>query len=77
MTKRDELIERLRAGWVTNRMLCEHFGWKPKTLRGVLSTLRMGSLAIDRQRVDGVTSYRIAPEVEERGANDTSRAVST
>lgn len=62
MTKRADAIALLESGWVTTGELQSRFGWKSHTVRGFLSTLGSKEhLRVERQRVDGVTSYRIAP----------------
>lgn len=58
-TAQASLLEALLQGWVTAAALMERFRWQAHTLRGAISTLKATSgHAIERQRVDGVTSYR-------------------
>lgn len=59
MTKRDDVLAKLREGWVTVPTLLETTGWKSHTLRGVLSNAKKSGLNVERKREDGVTSYRV------------------
>lgn len=69
MTKSATLLLRLEAAWQPVPALCEEFGWKPHTLRAVLSGLiLMEGAKIERRRENGVTSYRVARvEAEDDG----------
>ena len=65
MTKQDELIAALQAGWLPVSTLQTLLNWKHTTLRGAISNLgRKKGLNVERQRIDGVTSYRITPARE-------------
>ena len=58
--KTTALIEMLTKG-ATAEHIAKTLGWLPHTLRGALSRLKtVQSLKIERERVDGTTSYRIA-----------------
>ena len=49
----------MRSGATVEHM-AKTLGWLPHTLRAALSRLKtVQSLKIERERVDGVTSYRI------------------
>lgn len=62
MTPLEKLYDRLGNGWETSEALCKEFGWQPHSLRGRISNVSVKfKVKIERQRVDGVTSYRIAP----------------
>lgn len=61
MSKADSVFERL-ADWVTIETLCGEFGQMPHSLRALISVQsRKRGITIERQRVDGITYYRIAP----------------
>lgn len=61
MTKAEKVISML-ADWTPAAELMAATGWQAHTLRGALSTqAKKRGLAIERQRIDGVTSYRIKP----------------
>ena len=60
MTKPEELCALLSQGWQTVPDLMAKFGWKPHTLRGAISRLALNHIKVERRRVDGVTSYRVA-----------------
>ena len=54
------LIAMLTKG-ATAEHMAKTLGWLPHTLRGALSRLKTKEgLKIERERVDGTTSYRIA-----------------
>ena len=58
--KTTALIEMLTKG-ATAEHITKTLGWLPHTLRGALSRLKTKEgLKIEREQVDGVTSYRIA-----------------
>jgi predicted transcriptional regulator len=60
-SKAAELVTELKQGWVPVTTLTSHFNWKPHTVRGLLSTLcKKHGLKVERQRIEGITSYRIA-----------------
>lgn len=62
--KRDRLVAML-ADWTPISELMSAMGWQAHTVRGALSTAaKTLEITIDRQRIDGVTSYRVAPEAE-------------
>lgn len=62
MTKTDELLKQLTAGWCDVPVMLAFSGWKPHTLRAAISVLaKKHGLKIERQRVDGITSYRVSP----------------
>ena len=66
--KKDRLISML-ADWTSLEYLMAHLGWQAHTVRGTLSTAaKARGITIERQRVDGVTSYRIEPEAEVKAA---------
>lgn len=61
MNKREQLVSTLNAGWVSVPDLLSRTGWQAHTLRGAISTLaKANGLTVERRRLDGVTSYRIA-----------------
>jgi hypothetical protein len=63
MNKREELIANLQSGWMPVATPMTVLNWKHTTVRGAISDIgRKRGLKVERQRVDGVTSYRIAPE---------------
>lgn len=62
MTKRDELVAMMSAGWTPTAAMMAATGWKTKTIHGALSALRKAGLKIERETIGKVTSYRIAPE---------------
>lgn len=73
-TKTEELLKRLTEGWNDAPVLMARFGWGTHTLRGAISTLaKKHGLKIERQRIDGVTSYRVAP-VEYSGIDDFAKS---
>jgi predicted ArsR family transcriptional regulator len=58
--KTTALIAMLTKG-ATAEHMAKTLGWLPHTLRGALSRLKTKEgLKIERERVDGTTSYRIA-----------------
>lgn len=59
MSKTEQCLAMVRAGWASLPDMMATTGWKEKTIRGVLSKSKM---QLQRRRVDGVTSYRINPE---------------
>lgn len=61
MTKQDDLCARLAAGWCDAATLASDFGWKAHTLRARVCKLTppAGS-KLERQRANGVTSYRFS-----------------
>lgn len=60
--KKDRLIAML-ADWTPVGMLMAALDWQAHTVRGALSTAaKARGITIERRRVDGVTSYRVAPE---------------
>lgn len=62
MTPLERLFDRLGNGWETAGSLCKEFGWQPHSLRGRISNVSVKfKVKVERQRIDGVTSYRIAP----------------
>lgn len=66
--KRDRLMAML-ADWTPIGDLMSAFGWLPHTTRSAISTgAKALGVTIERQRVDGVTSYRVAPEAEAKAA---------
>lgn len=62
--KRDRLIAML-ADWTPISELMSAMGWQAHTVRGALSTAakKLG-ITIERQRIEGVTSYRVAAEAQ-------------
>lgn len=59
----ETLIQKLSAGWVSMPDLMSDLNWQAHTVRGAISTVaKKRGLKIERQRVDGVTSYRVVPE---------------
>jgi hypothetical protein len=56
-TKLAQLQAMLAGEGSTNTDLCKALGWQPHTLRAAIS--RLGNVA--RERVDGVTTYRVNP----------------
>lgn len=60
MTPLDRLFARLKEDWKTTDSLCKEFGWLPHSLRGRISNVSVKfNVKVERQRVDGVTSYRV------------------
>jgi hypothetical protein len=60
--KKDRLIAML-ADWTPISDLMAAMGWQAHTVRGALSTAaKARGITIGRQRVDGVTSYRVKPD---------------
>jgi hypothetical protein len=58
--KRDRLISML-ADWTPLTDLMSAMGWQAHTVRGALSTAaKTRGVKIERQRVEGVSSYRVA-----------------
>lgn len=58
--KKDRLIAML-ADWTTIGDLMAAMGWQAHTVRGAISTAaKARGIVIERRRVDGVTSYRVA-----------------
>lgn len=58
--KKDRLIAML-ADWTPISELMSAMGWQAHTVRGALSTAaKARSIIIERRRVEGVTSYRLA-----------------
>jgi hypothetical protein len=61
MTKADELCEMLRAGWQSTQDIHLRFSWGNNSIRGAISTIaKKRNLTIERQRIEGITSYRIS-----------------
>ncbi len=61
MTPLDKLHDLLSSGWHNSADLCRDFGWQPHSLRGRISNVSViYNVKIERRRIDGVTSYRIA-----------------
>lgn len=58
-TKGEMVVSMLTKG-ATVDQLTKSLGWQPHTLRAYLSRLGKDGLKIARERVEGVTSYRIA-----------------
>lgn len=74
MKKTETLIALLSDGWCAVPALTSKFGWQPHTLRGAISTLaKKHGLKIERDRIDGITSYRIAP-AEYSGIDDFAKS---
>lgn len=66
--KRDRLIAML-ADWAALSDLTAAMGWQAHTVRGALSTAaKARGITIERQRVDGVTSYRVAAAIQNEAA---------
>jgi hypothetical protein len=66
--KKDRLVAML-ADWTSIDYLMAHLDWQAHTVRGAISTAaKARGIKIERQRVDGVTSYRIEPEADARAA---------
>lgn len=60
--KRDRLVSML-ADWTPISDLMKAMEWQAHTVRGALSTAAKNlKIKIERKRVDGVSSYRIAPD---------------
>lgn len=58
--KKDRLIAML-ADWTSLEYLMAHLGWQAHTVRGALSTAaKARGITIERRRLDGITSYRVA-----------------
>lgn len=58
--KKDRLVSML-AGWTPISELMDALDWQAHTVRGALSTAaKARGIEIERRRVDGVTSYRVA-----------------
>ncbi len=60
MTKSDQLLSAL-ADWKTVHELTVMLNWQPHTLRAAISGIGK-SHKVERKRVEGVTSYRVAAE---------------
>jgi len=58
--KVDKLLSRLQSGWCSVSDLTSAFEVQPHSLRASISGLKKNH-NVERQRVEGVTSYRIAP----------------
>jgi hypothetical protein len=66
--KKDRLVAML-ADWTPISDLMKALDWQAHTVRGALSTAAKAlGVTIERQRVDGVTSYRVEPEAEAKAA---------
>lgn len=65
LTKGEQIIAALRAGWTSSPDLQTEHEWKPHTLRGFLSRIGQSvkdggkGLKIERRAYGGVTQYRI------------------
>ena len=58
--KKDKLVAML-ADWTSIDYLMAHLDWQAHTVRGAISTAaKARGISIERQRIDGVTSYRVA-----------------
>lgn len=56
------LLARLRADWTPATEIAAEYGWQAHTLRGAISTLaKKHAVTVERRKVEGVTSYRVAP----------------
>lgn len=60
MTKAEQLLASL-ADWKTVHELTVMLNWQPHTLRASISGIAK-KYKVERKRVEGVTSYRVAPE---------------
>lgn len=65
MTKTEDLVTRLKVGWCPAIELEDLLGWKSHSLRAAISGIGK-SHKIERQRINGVTSYRIAPQEQSK-----------
>jgi len=63
MTKAAQLVSSLREGWQSTEDLQSLLFWQPTTIRGAISAAaKKNGLKIERRRIHGVTSYRVAEE---------------
>lgn len=60
MTKSEQIMTRLREDWTSLDALVAETEWQPHTLRAFLSRAKKGGTPIERQRLNGVTSYRVS-----------------
>lgn len=58
-TKNEQLVGMLTNGATVDAML-KALGWQPHTLRAAISRLGSAGTTVARERVEGVTSYKIA-----------------
>lgn len=64
MTKANDIFASLTK-WRSLPDLAADTGWKPHTIRAVISTqARKDGVTVERRRVEGVTSYRIKPDYD-------------
>lgn len=76
MKKINDVIGLLTQGWQPAEEICHRFGWKNHTLRGALSVYgRKHNIKIERQRVNKITSYRIAGDVPYDAENDFAKSI--
>ncbi len=65
MSKKEQIVSML-ADWTPIADLQAATSWKAHSVRGALSSAaKANNIKIERRRVDGVTSYRVAPEAAE------------
>ncbi len=58
--KTETVIDKLRQGWVSVSDMIKDTGWQAHTLRAAISVYaRKHGIELERQRIDGVTSYRV------------------
>jgi hypothetical protein len=59
MNKREHVIAMLIREWTPTYKLGRVTGWKPHTIRALISTeAKKRGLTIERKRENGITSYR-------------------
>ena len=64
MTKRDDMVTKLLAGWVSVPDLLAATGWLPHTLRAAICVAaKKHGYKVERQRIDGITSYCFAAKI--------------
>jgi Protein of unknown function (DUF3489) len=58
-TKRAQLVTMLKQG-ATVDALTKSLGWLPHTLRAAICGLNKAGTKVERERVEGITSYKIS-----------------
>jgi Protein of unknown function (DUF3489) len=58
-TKKEQLVTMLRQG-ATVEALTKALTWQPHTLRAAISGLNKAGMKVERERAEGITSYKIS-----------------
>jgi Protein of unknown function (DUF3489) len=58
-SKKEQLLTMLKNG-ATVEELTKGLGWLPHTLRAAISSLNKAGMKVERERAEGITSYKIS-----------------